>query len=151
MYSHFEFDVMNASYEWDEHKDAANFVHSKKKIQSVLFPRGSPLFRKRRDIRMVKMNFNEINTELSSDELKELEDAAARAIVYDEESPEMTPEMLKQFKQLKQKSRTKQTASIRLSEKAQKFSKSYGKGYTSFFSRLIDAALDDAALVKKCL
>lgn len=25
------------------------------------------------------------------------------------------------------------------------------KGYTSFFSRLIDAALDDAALVKKCL
>ena len=25
MYSHFEFDVMNASYEWDEHKDAANF------------------------------------------------------------------------------------------------------------------------------
>ena len=60
-------------------------------------------------------------------------------------------DMLKQFKRMKQKSRTKQTASIRLSEKAQRFSKSYGKGYTSFLSRLIDAALDDAALVKKCL
>ena len=100
---------------------------------------------------MVKMSFDELNTDLSSEELKELEEAAARTIVYDDESPEMTPEMLKQFKQLKQKSRAKQTASIRLSEKAQKFSKSYGKGYTSFFSRLIDAARDDATLVKKCL
>ena len=29
--------------------------------------------------------------------------------------------------------------------------KAYGKGYTSFLSRLIDAALDDDTLVKKCL
>ncbi len=100
---------------------------------------------------MVKMNFDELNTELSQQEMQELENAAARTIVFDEDSPEMTPEMLKQFKQMKQKSRTKQTASIRLSEKAQRFSKAYGKGYTSFLSRLIDAALDDAALVKKCL
>ena len=100
---------------------------------------------------MVKMNFNELTPEISRQELQELEEAAARAITYDEESPEMTPEMLKQFKRMKQKTRTKQTASIRLSEKAQKFSKAYGKGYTSFLSRLIDAALDDAALVKKCL
>ena len=100
---------------------------------------------------MVKMSFKELDSELSKEELRELEDAAARTIVYDDESPEMTPDMLNQFKRMKQKSRTKQTASIRLSEKAQRFSKSYGKGYTSFLSRLIDAALDDAALVKKCL
>lgn len=98
-----------------------------------------------------RMNIKELKNELTREEVLELEDAAARAIVFDEESPEMTPEMLKQFKRIKQKSRTKQTASIRLSEKAQKFSKSYGKGYTSFLSRLIDAALDDASLVKKCL
>ena len=100
---------------------------------------------------MVKMTFDEINNGLSREELQELEEAAARAIVFDEESPEMTQEMLKQFKQMKQKGRTKQTASIRLSEKAQRFSRSYGKGYTSFLSRLIDAALDDDTLVKKCL
>ena len=100
---------------------------------------------------MVKMNFDEISSELSAEELRELEDAAARTIIFDEESPEMTPEMLAQFKNMKQRGRTKQTASIRLSEKAQKFSKTYGKGYTSFLSRLIDAALDDASLVKKCL
>ena len=100
---------------------------------------------------MVKMSFKELDSELSKEELRELEDAAARTITYDDESPEMTPDMLRQFKRMKQKNRTKQTASIRLSEKAQRFSKSYGKGYTSFLSRLIDAALDDAALVKKCL
>ena len=100
---------------------------------------------------MVKMNFKDLKDELTQTELQELEDVAARAIIYDEESPEMTPDMLKQFKRMRQKGRTKQTASIRLSEKAQKFSRSYGKGYTSFLSRLIDAALDDAALVKKCL
>ena len=100
---------------------------------------------------MVKMNNNDINYELSKEELLELEEAAARTITFDEESPEMTPDMLKQFKRMKQKGRTKLTVSIRLSEKAQKFSKAYGKGYTSFLSRLIDAALEDASLVKKCL
>ena len=100
---------------------------------------------------MVKMDINKLDMELSKEEILELEEAAARSIVFDEDSPEMTPEMLMQFKRMKQQGRTKQTASIRLSEKAQKFSKSYGKGYTSFFSRLIDAALDNAELVKRCL
>ena len=100
---------------------------------------------------MVKMNINDINYELSKEELLELEAAAARKITFDEESPEMTPDMLKQFKRMKKNGRTKRTVSIRLSEKAQKFSKAYGKGYTSFLSRLIDAALEDASLVKKCL
>ena len=100
---------------------------------------------------MAKMSFKDLDRKLTEAELQELEDAAARSIVFDEESPEMTPEMLSQFKRIKQKGRNKQTASIRLSEKAQKFSQSYGKGYTSFLSRLIDAALDDASLVKQCL
>ncbi len=100
---------------------------------------------------MVKMKYKEIDGNLSDEEMREMEEAAARTVIYDEDSPEMTPEMLIQFKRMKQKGRTKQTASIRLSEKAQRFSKSYGKGYTSFLSRLIDAALDDAALVKRCL
>ena len=99
---------------------------------------------------MVKMHINDLRSELSEEELREIGNAALKEIVYDEDSPEMSPEMLKQFKQFKQKKRVKQTASIRLSEKAQAFSKSYGKGYTSFFSRLIDAALDDEALVKRC-
>ena len=100
---------------------------------------------------MVKIAYDQLSPQLSTEERKELEEAAAKKITFDEDSPEMTPEMLQEFKRIKQIKRTKQTASIRLSEKAQNFSQSYGKGYTSFFSRLIDAALDDAALVKKCL
>ena len=97
---------------------------------------------------MAKMTMNEIGMDLTAEELLEIESAADRQLVYDEDSPEMTLAMLKQFKRM---NRTKQTASIRLSPKAQSFSKSYGKGYTSFFSRLIDAALDDEELVKKCI
>ena len=72
-------------------------------------------------------------------------------IVYDDDSPEMTVEMLNQFKRMNQQKRVKQTVSIRLSPKAINFSKAYGKGYTSFLSRLVDAALDDENLVKKCV
>ena len=100
---------------------------------------------------MVKMSIKDLDESLSEDELREVEEAAACTILYDEDSPEMTPEMLDQFKRVKQKSRAKQTISIRLSEKALQFSKKYGKGYTSFLSRLIDEALDDASLVKRCL
>ena len=97
---------------------------------------------------MAKMTMREIGTEITADELYEIESAAGRQPVFDNDSPEMTLEMLKQFKQM---NRTKQTASIRLSPKALSFSKSYGKGYTSFLSRLIDAALDDEDMVKKCI
>ncbi|MCR5137653.1 MAG: BrnA antitoxin family protein [Oscillospiraceae bacterium] len=100
---------------------------------------------------MISMNMNNIGMELTEEEIMEIEAAALRPPVFDEDSPEMTEAMLKQFKRVRQETRTKQTASIRLSPKAQSFSRAYGKGYTSFLSRLIDAALDDETLVKKCI
>ena len=90
---------------------------------------------------MVKMNIKDLDRNITAEEMKELEAAEKMMPMYDEDSPEMTEDMLQQVKK---------TASIRLSEKAQLFSKKYGKGYTSFLSRLIDAALDDENLVKKC-
>ena len=66
---------------------------------------------------MVKMTMNEIGTELTAEELREIETAAGLQPVFDDDSPEMTLEMLKQFKRI---NRTKQTASIRLSPKAQR-------------------------------
>ena len=65
---------------------------------------------------MAKMTMNEIGTELTAEELCEIETAAGLQPVFDDDSPEMTLEMLKQFKRI---NRTKQTASIRLSPKAQ--------------------------------
>ena len=99
---------------------------------------------------MVKMKFKDLDNNITAEEMMELEAAEKMMPMYDEESPEMTEEMLQQFKRMHQVNRVKKTASIRLSEKAQLFSKKYGKGYTSFLSRLIDAALDDEKLVKKC-
>ena len=100
---------------------------------------------------MMKMSLNDIGINLSEEELLELEAAEKRDIIFDDDSPEMTMEMLNQFKRMNQQKRVKQTVSIRLSPKAMDFSKAYGKGYTSFLSRLVDAALDDENLVKKCV
>ena len=102
-------------------------------------------------MKMVSISYEELKKDLNEEERKELDALSDRAIIFDKECPEMTPEQLEQFKRVRKVSRTKQTASIRLSEKAQKFSAAYGKGYTSFLSRLIDAALDDEALVRKCV
>ena len=55
-------------------------------------------------MKMVNVSFKELNAELTREELEELENAAARTIKYDEDSPEMTEEMLKQFKRMKQNS-----------------------------------------------
>ena len=99
----------------------------------------------------MKMTMRDVGMALSEEEIRELEAAEKKEAVFDEDNPEMTAEMLSEFKRDNRISRTKQTASIRLSEKAQKFSKAYGKGYTSFLSRLIDAALDDEKLVKRCI
>jgi len=41
---------------------------------------------------------NEIGTELTAEELREIETATGLQPVFDEDSPEMTLEMLKQFK-----------------------------------------------------
>lgn len=97
---------------------------------------------------MARMTMDEIDNSLSEEELKQLDVAAKKKPIFDDDSPEMTLDMLKQFKRM---NRTKQTASIHLSPKAQSFCKAYGKGYISFLSRLIDAALDDEELVKKCI
>ena len=71
---------------------------------------------------MVNMSFKELNSELTREEIQELENAAARTVKYDEDSPEMTEEMLKQFKRMKQNSRTKQTASIHMEKAIHLFS-----------------------------
>lgn len=49
---------------------------------------------------MVKMNINELSRELTDEEIKEIELAAEKQPIYDSDSPEMTPDMLKQFKRI---------------------------------------------------
>ena len=100
---------------------------------------------------MVKMSFEEVSQPLTAEELREVIAAERKPPLFDEDSPEMTADMLAQFKRLNRTDRTRQTVSLRLSPSTLKKAKAYGKGYTSFLSRLLDEAIQDDAMVKKCL
>ncbi len=100
---------------------------------------------------MVKMSLNELKTELTEDELRELEAAEKMNPVFDEDSPAMTAEQLMQFKRINHQNRTKPTISLRISPSTLQKAKQYGKGYTGLLSRLLDLAIDDEDLVRKCV
>ncbi len=100
---------------------------------------------------MVKMTMNDLTRELTAEEQLELEAAEQRDPVFDVDSPLMSDEQLLQFKRVNRENRTKPTVSLRISPATLKKAKQYGKGYTGFLSRLIDAAIDDEELVRRCI
>lgn len=100
---------------------------------------------------MAKITMNELSAELTAEELRELEDAEKKDTVLDEESPSMTMEQLMQFKRINRENRTKPTVSLRISPATLKKAKQYGKGYTGLLSRLLDIAIDDEELVRRCI
>ena len=96
----------------------------------------------------------DVNRKLSEEELRMLEEAERMPIVYDEDSPELSDDELSQFKRIsevRKEERRKQTVTLRLSPRALKKAKSLGKGYTSVLSRILEAALNDNEIIKKCL
>ena len=100
---------------------------------------------------MLKMTLNDLTRELTAEEQLELEAAEQRDPVFDVDSPLMSDEQLLQFKRVNRENRTKTTVSLRISPATLKKAKQYGKGYTGFLSRLIDAAIDDEELVRRCI
>jgi uncharacterized protein (DUF4415 family) len=90
----------------------------------------------------------DIKKELTNEEVQEIEALEERPIAYDEDAPELSIEQIKQFKRM---DHTKQTVSIRLSPQTMEKARALGKGYTSVLSRLLDAALNDEEMIKKCL
>ena len=86
-----------------------------------------------------------------AEELLELEAAESRETVFDEDSPAITMEQLMQFKRINRQNRTKPTISLRISPATLQKAKQYGKGYTGLLSRLLDAAINDEELVRKCI
>ena len=94
---------------------------------------------------------NDLKQELTEEELQELEAAEKKELVFDEDSPAMMHEQLMQFKRINHENRTKPTISLRISPATLKKAKEYGKGYTGLLSRLLDAAINDEELVRKCI
>lgn len=86
--------------------------------------------------------------------IKEIEEAASRPLVPDEDTPELTMEQYAQMAEIARKRRTekvKPVLSLRVSLDTLEKAKATGKGYTGFLSRLLDNAINDPQMVAKSL
>lgn len=93
-------------------------------------------------------------TPLTAEQIKELEALDSRPVVTDEECPELTPEQLKQMALLAKKQRSERrrpVITLRVSPATLEKAKATGKGYTGFMSRLLDLAINNPEMVKRCL
>ena len=93
----------------------------------------------------------DIKPELTAEEVKELEKAERMPLVFDKDCPEMTVAQLLEFRPFHHRKPPKQTVSLRLSPSTLDLAKRYGHGYTGFLSRLLDEAIKDETLVRRCL
>ena len=100
---------------------------------------------------MARISIKDLDKKLTKKELNDLKNAENKAPDF-HDIPEMTPEKLKEFKRLHDAAdRNKHTVSLRVSSSTLNIAKAYGKGYTSFLSRLLDEAIKNEELVKKCI
>ncbi len=93
---------------------------------------------------MAKVMMNSLPAELTPEEMAELEAAEKMPVTFDDDCPEMTNEMLKQFHKMDK-------VTIRISSSNMKKVKALGADYTKILSRLLELALDDTELIKKCM
>lgn len=93
---------------------------------------------------MGKVTMNSLPAKLTPEELSELEYAEKMPIIFDDDCPEMTSEMLKQFHRMDH-------VTIHLSPSSMKKVKSLGSDYAKILSHLLDLALNDSELIKKCM
>lgn len=93
---------------------------------------------------MTKIKYSELSTELTEEEIAELDALEDRPIVYDEDCPAMTEEMLSQFKRAN-------VVTVCIEESNLKKVGALGKDYRNALSKLINLALNEEELVKKCI
>lgn len=84
---------------------------------------------------------NSLPAELTQEEMAELEAAEKMPIVFDDDCPEMTGDMLTQFHRMDK-------VTIRISPNNLKKVKSFGTDYSKILTQLLNLALNDAELVK---
>ena len=92
--------------------------------------------------------------DITEKQLMEIENAKRHDIVFDEDSPEITEEMMEQFRRVakeKREERQKQVLTLRVSAETMKKAKSLGKGYTGILSRILEYALNAPEIIRRCL
>ncbi len=90
----------------------------------------------------------------TEEQRKRIRRAASMPITYDEDCPELTEKQYEEFARIAAKQRAerkKQLVSIRVSPDTLAKAKKLGRGYTGILSRLLDLAINDPAMVAKCL
>ena len=85
-----------------------------------------------------------VNPILTDEEIKELEQAEKMPITFDEDCPEMTDEMLSQFKRMN-------SVNIALSASDMIKVRNLGTDYKKVLSKLLSMALSDSEMLKKCI
>ena len=92
---------------------------------------------------MAKVMMRDISPDLSEEELEVLDALDSREIVYDEDSPKMTPEMLSQFHRFDQ-------IPVRVSDSDMKKIRKISKEPRIILSKLLTMAINDPEMIKKC-
>ena len=90
----------------------------------------------------------------TEEQIREIELAAARPIVPDEDAPELTVEQYAEMAALardRRAQRVKPVVALRISPETLEKARATGKGYTGFLSRLLDTAINDPKMVSKSL
>ena len=88
------------------------------------------------------------------EQIREIEEAAARPVVPDEDAPELTLEQYAEMAQIARNRRSrnvKPVVALRISPETLEKAKATGKGYTGFLSRLLDNAINDPQIVAKSI
>lgn len=93
---------------------------------------------------MAKVTMNSLPAVLTQEEMAELEAAEKMPVTFDDDCPEMTSEMLEQFHRMDK-------VTIMISPSNMKKVKSLGADYTKILNQLLELALNDSELVKKCM
>ncbi len=98
--------------------------------------------------------FISADQKLSTNQIKEIEEAQKYPIVFGEDAPELTEQQYAEMAEIakaRRKESLKPIVSIRISPSTLKKAKATGKGYTGFLSRLLDNAINDPNLVARSL
>lgn len=87
-------------------------------------------------------------------QIREIEAAASRPVIPDEDAPELTLEQYAEMAALAKARRSRQAkpvVALRISPDTLEKAKATGKGYTGFLSRLLDNAINDPSMVSRSL
>lgn len=94
------------------------------------------------------------NEPLTEQQIKQIEEADKKPIVFDEDCPELTEQQLKEIAAMAAQQRAERRRpllTVRVNPETLEKAKALGRGYTGIVGRLVDAAINNPELLKKCL